>query len=154
MRYFAYGANMDRGHMSRTAPGAVLLGHAVLDGYRVVIGKAGYGTVVPGGDTVVHGILWRLTERDEEALDDFEGIAQGLYRKDVVAVRTAAGVEQAMVYLATDDRPGVTSADYVRQVVAAARAAGLPAEYVRGLESLPQDDSTGRWIPPGGRSTG
>lgn len=152
MRYFAYGANMDRVHMSRTAPGAVLLGHASLDGYCVAIGKAGYGTLVPDAGAVTHGMLWQLTKPDEDALDDFEGIEQGFYRKDVVTVRTAAGDEQAMVYFAVDARPGVTSPDYIRQVVAAAEVAGLPADYVRGLAALPQSDSTEPWIPPGSRS--
>lgn len=154
MRYFAYGANMDRTHMSRTAPDAVMMSQATLDGHRVAIGQAGYGTLIPDDQAVVHGVLWQLTEQDEAALDGFEAIDEGVYRKDLVTVRTPATDHVAMVYLAIDPTPGVASPDYVRQVVAAAQAAGLPDDYVGALAQLPQSSSTGPWIPPGSRAGG
>lgn len=154
MRYFAYGANMDRDHMRQTAPGAVMLGPATLDGHRVAIARAGYGTLVPDERAVVHGILWQLTAPDEEALDRFEAVDRGFYRKDLVTVRAAGAAEQAMVYLAVEVEPGLASPDYVRQVAEAARAAGLPAEYVDSLARLPQDGSAEPWVPPIRRSQG
>lgn len=152
MHYFAYGANMDRTHMRSTAPGAVHLGAATLGAYRVAIARAGYGTLVPDPQQVVYGILWRLTPRDEEALDRFEAVDRGVYRKGSLRVRAGDREVEAMVYLAVDAAPGVASPDYVRQVVEAARASQLPAEYVRILTELPQNGSTEPWIPPVGRS--
>lgn len=152
MHYFAYGANMDRTHMRGTAPGAVELGIATLGAHRVAIARAGYGTLVPDAQQIVHGVLWRLTPQDEAALDRFEAVDRGVYRKDSVRVRAGDREVEAMVYLAVDGAPGVASPDYVRQVAEAARASQLPAEYVHILTELPQDGSTEPWIPPVGRS--
>lgn len=148
MRYFAYGANMDRAHMGRTAPGASMLGPATLTGYRVAIGRAGYGTLVPDDHAIVHGILWQLTDQDEAALDQFEAVDQGIYYKARLMVRCTGSEDRAMVYLAVDGSPGVASPDYVRQVVAAARASDLPADYIDSLARLPQDGSAEPWVPP------
>ena len=150
MTYFAYGANMDREHMRRTAPAARSLGTARLAGHRIAIGRAGYGTVVPDPAGLVHGVLWDLTPEDEAALDHFEGVADGWYRKEIREVTGATGPVTAMLYLAADPTPGRASPDYLRQVRAAAAAAGLPLDYQAGLAALPLDpgENTEPWKPP------
>jgi len=125
-----------------------MLGPATLMGYRVAIGRAGYGTLIPDDHARVHGVLWQLTDQDEAALDQFEAVDQGIYHKACVTVRRAGSEDRAMVYLAVDGSPGVANPDYVRQVVAAARASGLPVDYVDSLTRLPQDESTEPWVPP------
>jgi len=135
--------------MRHTAPGAVMLGTAALAGHRVAIGQAGYGTLLPAAEGTVHGIVWELTEGDEQALDQFEGVDRGFYRKASKVVSTAAGPLEAMVYLAVDGRPGVASPDYIRQVVTAAKAAGFPPRYLAELAGLPSEGSQDEpWIPP------
>jgi gamma-glutamylcyclotransferase (GGCT)/AIG2-like uncharacterized protein YtfP len=153
--YFAYGANMDRAHMTRTAPGAGFLGVASLPSHRVAIGRSGYGTLVPAPGGLVWGVLWSLTAADAAALDGFEGVAEGFYRRGTREVTDQTGaIRAAMVYLATDDRPGAAHPSYVEQVTAAARAAGLPEHYTSELARLPVGPATGdRWIPPAERGT-
>jgi gamma-glutamylcyclotransferase (GGCT)/AIG2-like uncharacterized protein YtfP len=152
MMYFAYGANLHRAHMGRVAPGAALIGGGTVADHRVAIGRAGFGTLIPASGRVVHGLLWDLTERDERALDRFEGVDRDFYTKVVLAVTTAGGTVDAMVYLAVDARPGKASPDYVRHVVESAGAARFPADYLAELAGLPQDESAaGPWIPPGER---
>ncbi len=152
MRYFAYGANMDRAHMSQAAPGATVIGVATIADHRLTIGHAGFGTLVPASGGRVCGLVWNLTPTDEKSLDQFEGIDRGFYRKAIMAVTTSDGTFDAMVYLAVDARPGKASPDYLRQVVAGARAAGFPADYLAELVELPEDAcAAGPWIPPSGR---
>jgi gamma-glutamylcyclotransferase (GGCT)/AIG2-like uncharacterized protein YtfP len=131
VRYFAYGANMDRDAMRERCPGATLLGTERLSGYRFVIARAGYAGLVPDPAADVHGVLWQLTSLDVAALDDFEGVAEGLYRR---ATLTVAG-GPALVYVPADYNRGAPQPGYLEAVIAAARSQGLPDDYIRQLGS-------------------
>jgi hypothetical protein len=139
VKYFAYGANLDRDHMRRTAPGATPSGTARLPGYRVAIGHAGFGTLVPDPAGVVLGLLWELTPDDERALDRFERVGDGLYHKQLVGVDWGGVPIDAMIYVAADNRPGAAHPDYLRWIAGAAAGCGFPTDYVRSLEDLPRD---------------
>lgn len=134
-RYFAYGTNMDSAGMARRCPGAVALGRARLAGFRLAVTVDGHATIVAGGGgEVVHGVLWRLTPRCRMALDAYEGVDTGLYRRRQLPVRFGAKSLTALVYIA----PAVAGARAVRMagVAASARACGLPAPHVARLARL------------------
>lgn len=130
MRYFAYGANLDRQHMARLCPGARELGLARLPGHAFRIQRDGWATVVPAPDSTVYGLLWEIGPEDERALDYFEDVEDGLYRKMTSLVATDDGPAEAMVYVATDPTPGVPARDYAERIIAAMRAVRLPEDYV------------------------
>jgi hypothetical protein len=135
--YFAYGANLDRAHMARTAPRATALGPAVLPDHRLAIGAAGYATLVPAAGAEVHGLLWHLTGDDERRLDEFEAVPTGFYRKRRIAVRAVTGEPvDAMVYLAADARPGHPVPGYLERILRSAEALGFPAAYREAIAAL------------------
>ncbi len=138
--HFSYGANMDRAAMTRRCPGAVGFGPAILDGYRFTITTDGYASVAPASGACVHGVLWRLTARDLAALNVFESLDSGLYRRAVLPVRIGGKRKSALVYLGRAGRAaeGRPRPGYIETVVRAARDWGLPDDYVRGLA---------RWAP-------
>lgn len=137
--YFAFASNMDIAQMAERCDGAECLGAATLADYRFAIGRRGYATVVPEPGAKVHGVLWGLHPRHEAALDVYEGIRHGLYRKVTLPVRTAAGeAREALVYIAGDPATGKTVPGYMEKVVAAAEHHGLPAAYVAELKG---------WLP-------
>lgn len=138
--YFAYGSNMDPEQMARRCTGAVLDGVAVLTGHCFIVTRAGYGSVVPDPAGTVHGVTWRLTEADERALDEYEGVPEGLYRKDVKPVHVPPRIEpvEALVYVAREPVPGTPQPGYMEAVVHAARRHGFPAAYLAELL---------RWLP-------
>lgn len=146
--YFAFGSNMVATQMAERCPGAQFIGPAVLGDHRFHIGRRGYGTVAPESGAVVHGVLWELSAGDEAALDVYEGVRHGLYRKVSRPVRTADGADHdAMVYVAADPEPGVAVPAYVEKIVAAAEAHGFPAEYLDELRGwLPCRRETGYGI--------
>jgi len=133
--HFAYGSNMSRALMRRRCPGARALGPAQLDGWRFIITRDGYASLVrdPGGR--VHGVLWRLTPRDLAALHAYE---QSAYLRRTVPVRQGAARRPALVYLAPERGGGTARPGYQELVVAAARDWRLPQAYVTRLA---------RWIP-------
>jgi gamma-glutamylcyclotransferase (GGCT)/AIG2-like uncharacterized protein YtfP len=133
--YFAYGANMEREAMRRRCPGAVALGTARLSGWRYLIAQ-GYGSVAPAAGRAVSGVLWRLTARDLAALNIFESLDSGLYRRVLLTVRAGAGAQRALVYVGRRrgrDRP---MPGYQERLVAAAEDWQLPARYVAELRRL------------------
>ena len=121
--------------MRRRCPGARALGTAHLSGWRFIITRDGYASLVrdPGGR--VHGVLWRLTPRDLAALTAYE---QRAYLRRIVPVRHGAARRPALIYLAPERGGGKTRPGYQELVVAAARDWKLPAAHVAALA---------RWIP-------
>ncbi|HXP76263.1 MAG TPA: gamma-glutamylcyclotransferase family protein [Stellaceae bacterium] len=128
-RYFAYGANIIAADMARRCPAAREIGTTILPGWRFVVTRGGYSTMVPGPSARVVGVLWSLTPACEQTLDEFEEIDAGLFRPDSIVV----GDEPALVYLATDTEPGRARAGYLESVIAAAEARGFPADYIKEI---------------------
>lgn len=138
MLYFAYGSNMSRGPMRQRCPTAQEAGMAILRDHRFVIMANGYASVVPAKGEDVHGILWRVRPRDLAALDAYEDVAGGLYRKAVLPVLQEDHALEALVYLGNETREGRPRAAYMALVIDSARDCGLPEDYIAGLA---------RWSP-------
>jgi len=136
MLHFAYGSNMSAALMRRRCPGARLEGRASLPGYRFVIMRSGYASVVPASGCCVHGLLWRLTPRDVAALNVYENLDAGLYRAVMIAVVSHRSRRAALVYIGRDRVRGRPRPGYLDIVTQAARDAGFPPRYLRSL---------GRW---------
>jgi hypothetical protein len=137
--YFAFASNMVTTQMAARCPGAESLGIGVLRDHRFIVGRRGYATVVGEPGASVYGILWDLHDRHEAALDVYEGVRHGLYRKVWLPVLAPDGSEQrAIVYEAGDPARGIAVAGYMEKVVSAAETHGLPPDYIHELRS---------WLP-------
>ncbi len=134
--YFAYGSNMDVEAMARRCPRAKPLGLARLARRRLAIMREGWLTAArdPRGD--VHGVLWDVALADMRALDQYEGLAAGLYVKALQPVIGERSAKQALVYFGANSGPGVAAAEYIAGVLAAARHWRLPAATIARLESF------------------
>jgi gamma-glutamylcyclotransferase (GGCT)/AIG2-like uncharacterized protein YtfP len=142
--YFAYGANMDLAGMARRCPLSRPLGRARLARHRLLVMAEGYASVAPHPRENVHGVLWDLALRDVRALDQFEDVSRGLYKKlHLPVLREPSGSARALVYVGHWTRSGAPAPDYLEGVVAAARHWALPAAYVAFLESLGQSSREG-----------
>jgi gamma-glutamylcyclotransferase (GGCT)/AIG2-like uncharacterized protein YtfP len=142
--YFAYGANMDAAAMSHRCPKARPLGRARLARRRFIIMEAGFASVAPDPRANVHGVLWDLALADVPALDRFEEIARGLYRKiSQPVLREAGGAVSALVYVGSSIKPGEPHPGYLESIIDAAREWSLPAPYVAFLETLTPHRSKG-----------
>ncbi len=133
--YFAYGSNLSVTQMAARCPGARPLGRATLPGWRWLIMSRGYASIAPDPAASVEGLLWVLTEPDERRLDEYEGVAEGHYTKDLVEVtKRAGGRIHAMVYVGTDAIPGTPVPGYLERVIAAAKEQALPESWIAMLE--------------------
>jgi len=133
--YFAYGANMERAAMHRRCPGALALGPALLRGWRYLIVN-GYGSVAPAAGMGVFGVLWRLTPRDLAALNTFESLDSGLYRRVTLTVEIGGQRARAVIYRGRRRGKRRPMPGYQERLVAAAEEWRLPKRYVAELRRL------------------
>ena len=134
--YFAYGSNMDRDGMRRRCPDARTVGTATLAGWRLLVTADGYVSIVRRGGTRVHGVLWRLAPGEIAALDNYEAVAAGLYRRRVLPVRSSGRQIPAQVYIGRTAAPGRPRPGHVPLVIAAARSWNFPPGYLAALQRL------------------
>jgi gamma-glutamylcyclotransferase (GGCT)/AIG2-like uncharacterized protein YtfP len=135
MLYFAYGSNMSRDAMRTRCPGARALGTATLAGWRFFINGDGYASIARAAGHAVEGVLWSVTARDVAALDAYENVAGGLYRRTRLAVRQGErSAQSALVYLGRTQRKGLPRHGYMDGVIAAARDWRFSARALRALE--------------------
>jgi gamma-glutamylcyclotransferase (GGCT)/AIG2-like uncharacterized protein YtfP len=136
MLHFAYGSNMHRGLMEARCPDASVVGRAVLRDHRFLITRHGYASVTAARGGVVHGLLWSISPRDLAALNAYENIDAGLFRRVFLSVQAQGRSAKALVYIGRSGAPGRARAGYMELVATAAREAGLPSDYVAGLARL------------------
>ena len=147
--YFAYGSNMVREQMRRRCPGARALGPAMLRDHRFAIISGGHGTVQPHAGAAVHGVLWQLGRDAVAALDRYEEVEAGLYRRTHRMVERDGRPVRALVYVAATQKPGRARPAYLAAIIDAARGFALPASYVAALEAIAR---TSAGVRPASRS--
>ena len=98
--YFAYGSNMNLNQMAFRCPDAEVVGPVRLEGYCLAFcmngGGNGVATIFPEQGSFVDGVLWRISKRDEQCLDRYEGFPY-LYGKEAVTVITSDGVRREIM---------------------------------------------------------
>jgi len=135
--YFAYGSNMNLEQMALRCPGACMVGLVRKPGWRYLINQRGYVTALDDPDAETSGCLWTLTEEHWAALDRYEGVAGGFYRRVDCEVFLLDSNEpvQSIAYRAANEMPGTPTAIYAGVVIEGARQIGLPEDYLEFLES-------------------
>jgi gamma-glutamylcyclotransferase (GGCT)/AIG2-like uncharacterized protein YtfP len=141
--YAAYGSNMNPAQMAARCPHSPQRGTGWLEGWRLTFGgedlswESALGTVVEDADERVFVVLYDLSEADEAALDSWDGVTLGYYRKLKVRVATLDGDVLAWLYVVNAYEGGLPSAMYLATMAEAAEAAGAPADYVSELRARP-----------------
>jgi AIG2-like family len=70
--------------MAQRCPGAKPLGRIKLSGWKLVFRGVADAIQEPGA--FCYGGVWRITPEDEVALDTYEGVRPGLYRKEYIPI--------------------------------------------------------------------
>jgi gamma-glutamylcyclotransferase (GGCT)/AIG2-like uncharacterized protein YtfP len=141
--YAAYGSNMDPEQMLERCPHSPASGTGWLAGWRLTFGGEDLGwdgalaMVVPDMDSQVFVALYDMSPHDQDKLDYWEGVAEGLYNKIKLRISTLDGDVLAWVYVLDAYEGGLPSARYVGIMAEAAEAAGAPDEYVDELRNRP-----------------
>ena len=129
--YFAYGSNLCQRQMQDRCPGHRRVGSGVLKGYRWIITANGYASIVPSPADVVWGFVYELTEGHEQALDLYEGVAKGLYRKEMLTVVVNDKEHLCLVYVASTKEEGPPRPEYIATINQGIADTHLPQAYVQ-----------------------
>ncbi len=105
--YIAYGSNLSLEQMQFRCPDAKPIGIGVLKNYELLFrGEENFAVAtveLKNGVDVPVGI-WKITPKDEKALDRYEGYPR-LYRKEFLEVEIGKKRIEAMVYIMNPGRP-------------------------------------------------
>jgi gamma-glutamylcyclotransferase len=147
--YFAYGSNLSKRRMLQRTGAIPISRQVFLRDYRLAfnahVGQEFYANIMPLIGGMVHGVVYSCDEQAMTALDRYEGVAQGCYRRVGVEVETEGGERiRAAAYIAGEryvSEGGVPSAFYLGLIISGAREHDLPEQYVHWIESygVPDD---------------
>ncbi len=144
--YAAYGSNLHPQWMAERAPHSPAIGAGWLQGWRLTFGgedvslQGALATIVEDPTAQVFVMVYALTDADERALNDFEAVDFGLYRRIHVRVSMLDRDITAWLYVLDAFEGGAPSALYLQDIVDAAEAAGAPRDYCDRLRSTPTVD--------------
>jgi hypothetical protein len=79
--YWAYGSNLSKANMKKRCPEAKPVKPFILGQLELTFRGVADVKVSRDESHITPGALWRITRKCEEALDQFEGVAQGRYIK-------------------------------------------------------------------------
>jgi gamma-glutamylcyclotransferase (GGCT)/AIG2-like uncharacterized protein YtfP len=102
----------------------------VLKGYRWIINIHGFATIVKSVEDEVHGIIYELSESDENNLDRYEGVESGFYYKEMFLVEAPGQKINCLVYIDPVEEEGEPKPEYIKRINAGINDAKLSIEYV------------------------
>ncbi len=129
MLYFAYGSNLNIQQMGMRCPNAVPVGRFALKDARLVFRGDADCVYTPG--SICHGALWRITAECEAALDHYEEISAGLYRKKFDELASIDGVEKFMYYRMNSTIVSPPSRIYLETIEQGYRDFDIPVWHLR-----------------------
>lgn len=149
MLYFSYGSNMSSLRLRNRTQSASSKGVAKLYGHVLAFHKKSdkdgsgkcdaYETF--NNDDIVHGVTYKIDEREISTLDRIEGLGYG-YEKKAVTVMMESGEQiSAFTYYAMDiDAALQPFCWYKEHVVCGAVEHGLPQDYTAALKAVEHMD--------------
>jgi gamma-glutamylcyclotransferase (GGCT)/AIG2-like uncharacterized protein YtfP len=131
--YIAYGSNLNLPQMAFRCPTAKVVGASEIKDFELLFRGGRHGavaTVEPLKDSSVPVLLWKLKDRDLQALDRYEGYPH-LYRKEILPVELKGKAVPAMVYIMNDGHPfGAPSDYYLNTILEGYRSAGFDTDFL------------------------
>lgn len=97
--YFAYGSNLNISQMLGRCETAIPVSRFSINNWKLVFKCV--ADVIPCNGSIVHGALYDVGPDDISALDYYEGINHGLYRRVEFSVKEAP--TKAFFYVMNDD---------------------------------------------------
>ncbi len=126
--YVAYGSNMNLEQMAFRCPNSKMVAPAMMYGYELQFKY--HATVEPNPDSKVPILLWKLSKRDEQQLDRYEGFPK-YYRKETKPFTFRGETVEGMMYIMNGDNPlQAPSEQYYNTILQGYKAAGLDTSYL------------------------
>ena len=125
--YLAYGSNMNLGQMAHRCPTAKVVGHTMLENWRLVFN--GVATVERSKGDSVPVVVWDIQPKDEDALDVYEGWPR-LYRKETRRIKLDGKLVNAMIYIMNHGHQSAPSSSYYNTIFEGYVSAGFDTKIL------------------------
>lgn len=134
--YLAYGSNLNVEQMQFRCPDARIVGTAEIPNYQLLFkgSKTGsYLTIEPKQGCTVPAAVWSVSERDELALDRYEGYPHFYYKTELELSLAETGKKlTAFVYIMHEERKlGIPTSAYIRTCVDGYHQFGFDLKHLR-----------------------
>ena len=134
--YLAYGSNLNVKQMRFRCPDARIVGTAEIPNYQLLFkgSKTGsYLTIELKQGSMVPAVVWSVSERDEYALDRYEGCPHFYYKTELELPLAETGKKlTAFVYIMHEERKlGIPTSAYIRTCVDGYRQFGFDLKHLR-----------------------
>lgn len=96
--YFGYGSNLCVSQMVRRCPTAKKLRPLPIYGAKLIFRGVADILITDNPNDVILGGLWRITEEDERALDRYEGVSSGIYKREFFYIRDKSRHWHSVLY--------------------------------------------------------
>jgi len=134
MFYFAYGSNLNYLQMKKRCPDAEKIGSHLLEKHRLLFrshdGKKGYLTIVEDKNFDVPIGIYKISKKDEENLDKYEGVKCRCYRKEQITINYKGENIKGLVYLMNNGKPLMPNDDYYLKVKDGYECFGFDYKYL------------------------
>jgi gamma-glutamylcyclotransferase len=143
--YFAYGSNLLIDQKEQRTGRIRQSIRCRLPGFRLTFNKRGnggqiYANIVSDDAAEVWGVAYLCNPQAMQAMDRYEGVADGHYERVPVTVVWDGGESiEAVTYVAGEDfvcEAGRPHSEYLRKIVSGAQHHALPEEYIAQIERL------------------
>jgi gamma-glutamylcyclotransferase (GGCT)/AIG2-like uncharacterized protein YtfP len=136
--YFAYGSNINLDQMRDRCEDAILIGEAYLDNHHFYINERGVANIRYSQENIVHGLLWEISEYDEDSLDTCEGarVEGKFYEKHDLKVNTYSDENLlALVYIDEYSiNEGSPRSGYMDKILNGLYCSTINPEYIEKIE--------------------
>lgn len=143
MYYFAYGSNMDEGQMISRCPKSAFQFIAKLPKYKLTFTKysprwfCGVADIVGDTNFEVWGLVYKITEKDLDNLDIYEGVKNNFYKRITVIVCNEKSSVNAITYTVVNKENFIQpSKEYLELIISAAETFAFPTKYISYLKSF------------------
>jgi gamma-glutamylcyclotransferase (GGCT)/AIG2-like uncharacterized protein YtfP len=143
MFYFAFGSNLNTQFMKDRCPGSVVIGKAVLKNYHLGFTifsrsrQCGCADIMKQEGSEVWGLLYRLTDKDLEALDKYENHPHSYERIEAEVMNEKNELVKVYTYQVVNKEPGLKpSKAFMAPMIAAAHELEFPREYREFLQKI------------------
>jgi len=147
--YFAYGSNLNEEQMRRRCSDSKPVGIATLKDYKLIFNghskgwNGGVADIKKESGKEVIGIIYEVSEKDLESLDEHEGVHKKIYKRIIVEVTDDKGKKKEVVAYEKEEKGKMTkpSENYLDTIIKSARKNGFPKKYLKEIrENMEFDD--------------
>jgi AIG2-like family len=135
--YLAYGSNLAKGQMKHRCPDAEAVGPLLIQDAQLIF--RGFADIAYEPGAVCPVGMWKISASDEAALDQYEGVSNGLYSKELFLLEDG---REALIYIMNDSGVAPPNTHYAHVLRIGYRDFNLDPKYLHDAITRSWEDKS------------